>query len=438
MTTKSSVGKDTNTIEGEEQSASGSPQTMADRPIAMSKKARHGLVGDIVDTLEPHTESDPQGLLVQLLVAFGNAIGNGPYFKVEAARHALNLFCCLVGSTAKARKGTGWSHAEQLLDAGDPGWKRDHVKAGLSTGEGLIGAVSDGTESEPAVEDKRLLVVESEFSGMLRIMSRLGNSLSKILRQAWDGEILATMTRHSPLKATGAHISIVGHTTMEELERYCGITEMFSGFANRFLWVYVQRSKLLPLGGAVPDEALRRLKRRLKSSLTFARQVGEITFTREAKALWKQNYPRLTADVSGLVGAVTSRAEAQVRRIAAIYALMDESDQIDEEHLEAALAVWKYCADSAEFVFGRRDAAPPLVRIRQKLLELLRSSPDGLTRTQISTAFDNHHSGELISSILSGLRQRGLVDFRKETTRGRAAERWFAVSSKEQKGENND
>jgi hypothetical protein len=54
----------------------------------------------------------------------------------------------------------------------------------------------------------------------------------------------------------------------------------------------------------------------------------------------------------GLFGAVTSRAEAQVIRLALLYALLDEADHIGTEHLRAALALWRYAEDSARFIFG--------------------------------------------------------------------------------------
>ncbi len=37
-----------------------------------SEKALHGLVGDVVRTIEPHTESDPVAILVLTLVNFGD------------------------------------------------------------------------------------------------------------------------------------------------------------------------------------------------------------------------------------------------------------------------------------------------------------------------------------------------------------------------------
>jgi integrase len=48
--------------------------------------ARYGLPGEIVGTMEPHTEADPVALLGSLLCAFGNAIGRGASVKPPQAR----------------------------------------------------------------------------------------------------------------------------------------------------------------------------------------------------------------------------------------------------------------------------------------------------------------------------------------------------------------
>ena len=68
--------------------------------------ALYGLAGEAVRTLAPHTEAQPEALLLQLLAAFGNLIGPAPHCMVGSTRHALNLFVVLVGESSKARKGT--------------------------------------------------------------------------------------------------------------------------------------------------------------------------------------------------------------------------------------------------------------------------------------------------------------------------------------------
>ena len=67
-----------------------------DWPV-MDEAAYHGLAGDFVRTMLPHTEADPAGLLMQFIVAFGSVIGNSPYYLVESDKHHANLYLVLVG-----------------------------------------------------------------------------------------------------------------------------------------------------------------------------------------------------------------------------------------------------------------------------------------------------------------------------------------------------
>lgn len=59
-----------------------------------------------------------------------------------------------VGKTSSARKGTAKSDTFHLLSAVDPGWAADHVKTGLSSGEGLIWAVRDEIEKQEPIREK--------------------------------------------------------------------------------------------------------------------------------------------------------------------------------------------------------------------------------------------------------------------------------------------
>ena len=66
----------------------------------------HGIAGEFVKLIEPHTEADPAALLVQFKIGFGSLIGRGPHVFTEDDRHYTNLFGAFVGVTSKARKGT--------------------------------------------------------------------------------------------------------------------------------------------------------------------------------------------------------------------------------------------------------------------------------------------------------------------------------------------
>ena len=73
-------------------------------PNELPEEALYGLAGDVVRTIEPHTEADPAALLVQFLVGIGNVIGRGRHFIADGARHGLNLFTVLVGVTSRREK----------------------------------------------------------------------------------------------------------------------------------------------------------------------------------------------------------------------------------------------------------------------------------------------------------------------------------------------
>lgn len=404
--------------------------------------ALYGVFGDIVKIIRPHTEADDAAILLQALVAFGNALNRGPHFRAEADYHAMNLYVTLVGETAKGRKGTSWGQVRRLFQAVDPDWAADRIMSGLSSGEGLIWQVRDEISKaepikeggrytgevqtaivDPGITDKRLLVLESEFANTLAVMRREGNTLSAVLRQAWDSGDLRAMTKNASAKATGAHVSIIAHITKDELLRLMQTTEAANGFANRFLWVCSRRSKCLPEGGTLKDQDISPLIQRLTQALHFARGTGEVRRDEPARTLWHEVYPALSAGSPGLLGAVTSRAEAITMRIACLFALGDMSYVVTPVHLKAALAVWEYCEASARYIFGQRLGDP----VADELLRALRQAPTGLTRTEIRDWFGRNRKSHEIDRGLELLDRQGLVHKTLEQTGTRPAERWFAV-----------
>ncbi len=409
----------------------------------MAPQAYHGLAGEFVEMVDPHTESDPAAVLVQLLIGFGNLIGRGAYALVEAVVHYCNLFGVAVGKTSRGRKGTSWGQVKAPLIAvdqvmpADQSWQA-RVKSGLSSGEGLIYQVRDPfyetvarkVKGETVYEkemvdsgepDKRLLVVETEFAKVLRQIERQGNVLSVVCRDAWDSEGLGTLVKNSPTTATGAHISLIGHITAEELKRYLTRTEAANGFGNRILWFCVRRSKILPEGGNINEVDFAPFLKRLKKAVAFANNAGEVSRTPQGKALWAQVYPKLTEDVPGMVGALTSRAEAQVLRLSMIFALLDRTVFVGPEHLLPALAVWDYCEASVKHIFGQAIGDP----VADTILNALKAAPGGITRTEVNHLFGRHESADRIQQGIHELLNRGLIVIETIATAGRPTNRFI-------------
>jgi hypothetical protein len=406
--------------------------------------AYYGVAGEIVRTLEPHTEADSVGLLIQFLAAFGNLVGSSPYYQVESCRHRANLFTVQVGASAKGRKGTAGARVLAIAQVADETWAAERSASGLSSGEGLINAVRDPVTKwdakeqcevvvDPGILDKRLMVTEPEFAGALAVMERHGNTLSPNIRNVWDGHRLQSLTKNSPLKATGTHISIIAHITEAEARARLTRTDIANGFANRFLFCCVRRSKLLPHGGNLDDAEIARLGALVANAAAVARKIGRVRMTAPAAQAWEEAYRELSAERPGLVGAVIARAEAQVIRIALIYALLDcsvcddtdaERAHIDVAHLEAAMAVWAYCEASAVRIFGDSLGDP----LADDILAALRGRQERMTRTEIYNLLGRHRSSDQIAAALRMLLEAGRANFETVGTNGRPIERWFAVA----------
>ena len=396
--------------------------------------ALYGLAGEIVRTIEPHTEADNAALLIQLLVGFGCLIGKTAYFRAEADYHFTKLFTVLVGASSKRRKGTSWGQIKNLLCCVDESFA-DCVQDGLSSGEGLIFHVRDAvTKKIPVKEknrivdyqdeivdegatEKRAFVVEPGFARVLRAMAREGNTLSSVIRQAWDSDRLKIMTKNA-VTASEAHIAIVGHITKDELLRNLEETDTANGFANRFLWLFVRRSKYLPEGGSLQESAINHLVEKLNKAVMDARMTHELKRDEQARRKWIEIYPKLSDGHTGLLGSVTSRAEAQVMRLACLYALLGCSELIMLEHLEAALALWQYCEDSARYIFGNQTGKKTADAIYTALL----GAADGLTKTQIRDLFQRNASAYQVNAALKLLIELGKIESIKKPTEGRASE----------------
>ncbi len=387
----------------------------------LDEAALYGVAGEFVKRIEPHTEADPVAILIQLLVFFGNMIGRQAYFVVEATRHYPNLFVVLVGQSAKARKGTSEGHVRDAFYQIDEVWTMDRIKSGLSSGEGVISSVQDPNpqhqgDADTGVGDKRLLIVETEFASPLKVMRREGNTLSPVIRLAWDSGHLGIMTRRNPVRATNAHISIVGHITHEELQRALDDVDVLNGFANRILWTCVKRSKLLPEGGQRPG--MSDIVQLLRAAYEHAQSVGELKRDDSARALWGDIYRELAEPLPGFPGVVTSRAEAQLLRLSMLYALLDQRSIITAEHLRAAKALLDYATASAQHIFGRTVGDT----LADRVLSILGTGPK--SRKEIHKALSGHAKGSELDRVLKDLEQRGLAECQKVGTKGRPAEVW--------------
>jgi len=204
------------------------------------------------------------------------------------------------------------------------------------------------------MKGRRVFIQEPEFASVLLQMERKGNTLSAILRSAWDGVPLAILTKNNPVSVDEAHIAVVAHITRDELRRRLNATDLANGFANRFLWVYVKRTQLLSDPPEVLTHHITPLSDLLRDRIAFAQSIARsIRKTAAATEFYDAVYHNeFAVEPPGIVGQLVARGATQVLRLSLTYALLDRSDQIDVQHLKAALALWRYSEATCLWIWG--------------------------------------------------------------------------------------
>ncbi len=446
--------------------------TVKEWPI-LPPEALHGLAGAAVRLATADCEADPAAVLITFLAWFGAACGQPdgktPYIRIGETRHAPRLFAAVVGASSRARKGTSKYPVQRLMEEADifassclvPSLSNKYItnarfgessspsnyvvsskkcpmsEGPLSSGEGIIYRLRDASEEtgddgrpvDKGSADKRLIVVEGELGGVFKVMQRDGSIVSTVLRVAWDGGVIEPLTKTSRIRASNPHLCIVGHITADELKELLTTVDLRNGLANRFLWVMARRTRQISRPKAMPDAAAADLAGRIGAALAHA-TPGQVAWSGDALELWDTLYPELTAEREGAWGYATGRAEAQVPRLALIYALLDNRLVIEPEHLEAAHAVWRYCDASARYLFAESAADP----IGNKILDALRAAGGAMSQTEIYRSFGCNMPADKLGAALTLLQEHGRIDSEKQKTGGKPRVTWkllnYVVSSK--------
>ena len=386
-------------------------------PPVLAPEAFHGPAGEIVLAIEQQVEPQASGILLQLLCALGNLIGPGPVVEIAGDRHPLVFFVALVGRSGKSRKGTSWGIAKMLLREVDAVWTNNNIVSGLSTGEGLIKALRDSAPNGDweGVEDKRRLFVQDEFAEVLAKSKRDNNTLSTTLRTIWGEGNVQNLTASSPEKVTGAHVSIIAHITQEELLAVFPKNDAYNGFGNRFLWCAATRARNIPLGRRLDMAGLEPYFEALRKAVEFGKEPRSMTFSPDAERLWVQLYDDLSEDGSGIVGALTDRGDAYVRRLSSLYAVLDCSPLVEVVHLKAAFALWQYCEATVAHVWTGQATSTEA----RKILDALRQSPYCLSRTEVSGLFSRNKAVAKLDAAIEELVNLELIAVETRPTPGK-------------------
>ncbi len=382
----------------------------------------YGLVGDIALAGSQNTEANPYAIAASAIAYLGAAMGRGPYFPIGDDLHHARLFLLHVGRSGIGRKGTAKKLIKRIHDvlkAKDELLAPQVHSGGLSTREGLAMLIHDGYKDGktdvPAIVDKRLLVIESEFANVLHQSKRDGNTLSSGLRDAWDGTSIQPAVKTSRVWATDPHISIIGDITPSELLDVMATRELTNGFANRFIFIYAEGDKINAFPQPTPDNVVEALADRVAQVLRYAgadnhssNNVLRMELSPDAASVYDGLYGGELSDRSGgeRIVALLVRRAPMLLRLAMLFALTDQTHIIAVDHINAAMAWVRYWGDSVKFIF--QNPANPLAAkakpaITQRIVDHLTAHVQA-TRTELTTnCFSGHIAAPTLDKALNEL-----------------------------------
>ena len=362
----------------------------------------YGLIGDVARAGSDDTETSAHAIAANFLVYLSCAVGRGVYLPIGNTRHHARLFCLHIGRSGRGRKGDAVSlvlRIDQALRAMDASFAPQVHRGGLSTREGLAALIHDGyrqgRQDVPAIEDKRLWVVESEFANVLHQGRRDGNTLSAALRDCWDGVDLKPATKSNRLYASDPHVCLSGAISPGELTGLMNARELTNGFANRFLMIWAERTRMLPFPKETPQAVVEQLAARTREVLAFtgANQHGlrehlHMELSPQAQWHYSQLYRgELNGDLGDdVVGALLERRAPMLLRLAMLMALTDLQTRIDAQHIDAAMTWIRHATASVRFVFVSAAEEAKLAQVLElsnRVLAFLRERGHA-TRSQIS------------------------------------------------------
>jgi len=410
---------------------------MADKPSItafmrprLPDAALYGLPGKIATQLAEVSGADPAAILVFFLTGFGNVIGRHPHIMLAGAEHPAREFAVVVGDAATGRKGTAWGAVKSLLREAEPEWP-ERIARGEQSPEAVVDKLDDARQT-----DTRLMIIETEFARLMRKIDRI-DGMGEMLRNAWDGEPLERIRANKYQKATEHHISIIGMITPSELLRLHNTLSDAGGLESRVLYcisapdreidpfAYVETPK--GLVGEVADCIDYALNYVLNNTDPISAELCLMAgIMPPAKAevsdsvrygwrkLVKDNLPEMPEQFSPYI----ARAEAHIVRIALMYALADKSTTVREEHINAALALWEFCARCAERIFsipvGKLAPEVNPAKVAKVYRYLHDVYPGWASGTDISVeALGRNSTSAEIKGILESLLEQELITYKK-------------------------
>lgn len=297
----------------------------------------HGWFGGYLELVSETTEAPDQFHLASAMTIIGAWAGRTVHTRLASGKVYPNNYTVLVGNSSESKKDTAIKRAWEM--ALDPPWARERAappyveRSGVASAESFIKGLSI---------QSNVIIRMSEFSELLANARRKGTAtILTMLMKAWDNPPqLSNDSLTNAALALNPSVSILAGTQPDVLAGDLIDTDISSGFANRIMFIPGTGKGPNPWPAEVDERRLHEHWVRVRRNLQAYKGGDEylpIHRTPAVEALWSHFYLTPRGETAA-ERTMSQRHQVMVLKIALIYAMTDCAKQIEQEHLERAIA----------------------------------------------------------------------------------------------------
>lgn len=338
--------------------------------------AWRGLFADYLDLVGETTEAADSFHYGTFLQVLGCTLGRRLHV-YHATRLYPNFYICLVGKSGLTRKDTTWSRGGDMLsrlheESDDPdNLSPDfRIVKGIRSYEGLLDELN-GQRKVRLIQLGELLSLLSKAK-----QDSLGNIIPA-LTELYDcpERVNPPVHQKSVADCREPFTSIIAGTTEAWLQKALTERDIYGGFANRWLYFYGLPKDPKPNPPKINPESRNKLLEEINKVRVWAQEIneGEILINEEAEILFEEYYRQYyqRCQLDGIIPTLIVRIQDFIWKIALLYATIDCSTTISEDHLTAAISVGDYLESSVIEVFSNFEESRSRAK-ESKVLDFLR------------------------------------------------------------------
>ena len=314
------------------------------------------MFGKYRDLVAGTTEASDNYHYADFLVIFGCTLAHRVSVHYAGPLYP-NFYVCNIGRTGESRKTTAANRAKSLcLKLNSTQEEEEEYRTfSIMNQIGSIEALYDSLSGKKRIR----LIYYNELGSLMAKAQQSGTSnIITDLTNLWDiQERINPSTRRVRVNCEYPFVSILACSTIEWLYKYISLENIYSGFANRWNFIYGEPKPPMPNPPPVSESAENELVKNVNDVRKWANDLpnnGLIKKSNEAEEMWEAFYIDFfneQINKTGLLPELLIRIPVFIWKIATLYACQDMSATIRGKDLHRAIRVGQFLEKSMRVIF---------------------------------------------------------------------------------------